>query len=243
MIYLVCQGINFLLGKGKDHTGQQVVLIAVGDQLFQHAEVFLSFAGLQVGLGDFLDELIHSSFSHQFQPLLATIVVVEAFFLYLLSLFLLEVCPLCISTTCQLVYVILDLVIVLFQETTVGLLDYVELAEDVEGVLERHRTMEGLHDVYHSSLGPAHPIGEIHVIGHSGTEHDESDVFRQHDDSLLPHHSSLLVVDVVHFVENDPLDVSDHLCPPVEVVSQDLGSHDDATRLRVHTHVTSHYAH
>ena len=104
-------------------------------------------------------------------------------------------------------------------------------------MLEWNWSVKCLHHIYYSSLGPSHPIRKVHVVGNSRTEHDESDVLWQHDDGFLPDNASLLIVDVVHLVEDDPLDVSDHLRPSVEVVSQDFSSHDHATCLGVHAHI------
>lgn len=75
--------------------------------------------------------------------------------------------------------------------------------------------MECLHDIDHSPFGPAYPICKLHIVRYSGTEHDNSDMFRQHNDSLFPDNPSFLIVYVVNLIENDPLNVPYHLGPSV----------------------------
>ena len=60
----------------------------------------------------------------------------------------------------------------------------------------------------------------------------------KHDDDLLPDHPSFRIVDVVHFVKYDKLDVADNIGSPVEHTSQDLGRHDQATSLRVDLNIS-----
>jgi hypothetical protein len=45
------------------------------------------------------------------------------------------------------------------------------------------------------------------------------------------------VVDVMHFVEDDPLDVSDDVCTLVQHAAKNLGGHNQARRLRLDAHV------
>jgi len=78
-------------------------------------------------------------------------------------------------------------------------------------VFEGNRSVECFHNINHSSFCSSDPICELHVVRYGGTEHDYTDVLWQHDDGLLPDDSSLFVVDVMHLVEDYPLDVSDHL--------------------------------
>lgn len=94
-----------------------------------------------------------------------------------------------------------------------------------------------------ASLGATHPIGELHVVGDGRTEHNDTDVFWEHDEGFLPDHSSLLVVDVVHLVEYHPLDVADHVGTLVEAVSQNFCCHNHTTRFLVEGDITSHDTH
>ena len=103
--------------------------------------------------------------------------------------------------------------------------------------------MQGLHHVYDPSLSPPHPVRKVHIVGHCRTQHDQSNMLRQHNNRLLPHHPSLGIVDVVHLIENDPFDVADHLRTAIELVTQDLGSHDNAGGLRVHRDVACYDTH
>lgn len=70
-----------------------------------------------------------------------------------------------------------------------------------------------------SAFGSAHPVGELHVVRHGSTEHDDSNMLWQHNEGFLPDHSSLLVVDVVHLVEYHPFDITDHISPFVKAVA------------------------
>ncbi len=128
----------------------------------------------------------------------------------------------------------LEVIILFFQKPAIGFLDGVELAKNIQRVFKRHWPVESLHDINHSPFGSPDPIGELHVIRNCGTEHNDTDMFGQHDDSLLPNHSSLLVVNVMNLIENYPFNVADHLCPSVQVVTQNLCCHDHACCLLVH---------
>ena len=60
---------------------------------------------------------------------------------------------------------------------------------------------------------------------------------------LLPHDAPLGVVDVVHLVEDDPLDVADDVGALVQHAAQDLGGHDEAGRLRLDARVAGQQPH
>lgn len=60
----------------------------------------------------------------------------------------------------------LQVVVLLLEEPAVGLLNSMELVEDVERVLQWHWSVKGLHYIYHPPLGPTHPIGKLHIVGH-----------------------------------------------------------------------------
>lgn len=113
-----------------------------------------------------------------------------------------------------------------------------ELIEDINGMLQRDRPVKRLHNVNDPSFGSANPICKVHIIWNCGAQHDNSDVFRQHDNGLLPDNASLLIINVMDFVEDDPLNVSDHLCASVKIVSKNFCGHDHATCLLVHADVT-----
>lgn len=106
---------------------------------------------------------------------------------------------------------ILELVILLTFEETIRILDSVDFSKDIERMFEWDWSMESLHDVDGSVFSATDPIGKVHIVGDSCTEHDESDMFWKHDDGLFPNHPSFWVVDIVDLIENHPLDVSDHL--------------------------------
>ncbi len=101
-------------------------------------------------------------------------------------------------------------------------------------MLQGHGSVKSLHDINQSPLSPSYPVGELHVIGDSGAKHDDTNVLWQHDDGLFPDHTSLLIVDVMHFVKNHPFDVTNHLSPTVQVVTKDLCCHNYACSLLVH---------
>lgn len=64
----------------------------------------------------------------------------------------------------------------------------------------------------------------------------------QHDDCLLPHYTSLLVVYVMYLVEYHPLYVTDHLRAPIQIITEDLRCHYHTACLLVHAHITRYYA-
>lgn len=45
---------------------------------------------------------------------------------------------------------------------------------------------------------------------------------RQHDDDLFPNDTSLEIVDIVHFIEHNPFNVSDQICALVEHASKNF---------------------
>ncbi len=49
------------------------------------------------------------------------------------------------------------------------------------------------------------PVGKFHSVRGGGGEKDQAHMFGEQNDDFFPHHASLGVVDVVHFVEDDPL--------------------------------------
>ena len=58
-------------------------------------------------------------------------------------------------------------------------------------------------------LHSTNPLSKLEVVGDGGGEHDNTDMVWELDDNLLPNTTSLLVIDVMHLIENDPLNISD----------------------------------
>lgn len=115
------------------------------------------------------------------------------------------------------------------KELTFGVDDLVQLLARVEEMLERDRSFRGGDDVDVLLLGATvdkksvskrgereererraspDPVGELLGIRHCRREQNDVDVVGKHDDDLLPHDTTLEVIDVVHLVEDDPLDVA-----------------------------------
>lgn len=59
--------------------------------------------------------------------------------------------------------------------------------------------------------GSPDPVCKLFRVWHGRREENDADVLWQHDDDFFPHDAALKIVDVVHFVENDPLDVSNQI--------------------------------
>ena len=60
---------------------------------------------------------------------------------------------------------------------------------------------------------------------------------------LLPDNAALRIVDIVHLVEDDPLDVPDDVSALVQHGPQDLRRHDEAGRLGLNAHIPCQEAH
>ena len=91
-------------------------------------------------------------------------------------------------------------------------------------------------------LRPPDPLRELNGIGRGGTEKDQPNVLRKHDDHFLPHHPPLGIVDVMNLVENDPLNVPDHVGAAVQHRAEDLGGHDKARGGGIDLHVAGDQA-
>ena len=50
-----------------------------------------------------------------------------------------------------------------------------------------------------------------------------------------------LGVNVVHLIEYNPFDISDHIGSSVQIVPENLSGHDDATGLWIHANITCDY--
>lgn len=57
-------------------------------------------------------------------------------------------------------------------------------------------------------------------------------------ETMIAPSTYLCIVDIVHFVENDELDVADKVCSFVQHTSQNFCRHDQTIRLRVDLHVS-----
>lgn len=101
----------------------------------------------------------------------------------------------------------------------------------VNMMCERHGSLVGPQDVQSLSSYSRNPVRELLHILHSGAEHDDSHVFGEHDDGLLPDSASLLVVYVVHLVEDYPLQTLQVLVLVEEFLKQDLGGHNETVRV------------
>lgn len=76
-------------------------------------------------------------------------------------------------------------------------------------VLEWHWPFLSVLDKDFLLFHSADPLGKLKIVGHRSGEHYNADVVRQFDDNFLPDGASLLIVDVVNLVEDDPLDIGD----------------------------------
>mmetsp|Transcript_16843 Transcript_16843/g.64133 ORF Transcript_16843/g.64133 Transcript_16843/m.64133 type:complete len:565 (-) Transcript_16843:922-2616(-) len=110
-------------------------------------------------------------------------------------------------------------------------------------VHQRHRPVLRGDHVDRSPLRPADPFAELDRVRRRRREEDHAHVGREHDDHFFPDDASLAVVDVVHLVEDDPLQVAHKICPAIQHASQDLRRHHHARRVRVDTDVARHDAH
>jgi hypothetical protein len=143
---------------------------------------------------------------------------------------------------CQ-VNLMLEVIVFFFQEPAIRFLNRMKFVKNIERMLQRHRSMESLHHINHSSLSSADPVCELHVIRHCGTQHDNTNMLGQHDDSLFPNNTSLFIVDVMDLIKDDPFDVPDHFGTTIQVVPENFSCHDNAGRLLVEGHVTGDDTH
>ena len=112
----------------------------------------------------------------------------------------------------------------------------------VEKMLQRHGSFQRGDDKDLLFLCPSDPIGKLQRIWHGGTQKNDVDVLRQHDQNLFPNHAafaeggrkgkveppasrriqqqpSLLtvpIVDVVNLVKDHPLKISNDVASVVE---------------------------
>ena len=110
-------------------------------------------------------------------------------------------------------------------------------------MLKRHRALLSVLHVDFLLFDAADPLGELQVVGHRSGEHHDGDSIRELDDDLFPHRSTLLIIDVVNFVENDPLDVSNTRRIIVKHLLQDFSCHNQARCILVELDITSKHAH
>lgn len=66
-------------------------------------------------------------------------------------------------------------------------------------------------NIHAPALGAPNPVSKLHHIGNRRTQHHNHNMRRKHDDDLLPHHTTLGIVDVVNLVENDILHIANDI--------------------------------
>ena len=89
-----------------------------------------------------------------------------------------------------------------------------------------------------SSFGSADPIRELDGVGRGSTEKHHPNVVGKHDDNFFPYYTSLGVVNVMHLIKDNPLDIPDKVSAAVEHTSEYFGSHDKVRPVWVDLHVS-----
>jgi len=74
-------------------------------------------------------------------------------------------------------------------------------------MFKRYRSILSILDVHFLLLGTSNPVGKLQIIWDSCRQHHNADSVRQLHDDLFPDTATLFIVDVVDFIEYDPLDV------------------------------------
>src|SRR5690242_5845250 len=64
-------------------------------------------------------------------------------------------------------------------------------------------------------------------------------MLRKHDDNLLPYHTSLQVVHIMNFIENDVFNISNKISSTIEHTSENLCSHDETAGLGSDLYISS----
>lgn len=72
---------------------------------------------------------------------------------------------------------VMQFAVLFLQEPTIGLFDQMKLIKQVQGVLQWNWSMQCFHNINNTVFGSADPVRKIHVIGHSGTQHDNAYMF------------------------------------------------------------------
>lgn len=109
-------------------------------------------------------------------------------------------------------------------------------------MLERHWSFLGVLDVNFLLLDTSDPLGELEVVGHcSGKHHDWNCVWKFNDD-FFPDWASLLVIDVMDFIEDNPFDVGDSWWVIVKHLLENLSGHDQAWRVFIKLNISCEHA-
>lgn len=125
-------------------------------------------------------------------------------------------------------------------ELSLASLNLVHLLVENHVVRQWDRTLVGALHVYSLGLRAAHPLCKLHVIADCSREHHDTNMIWQLHDDFLPDRASVLVVDVVHLVEDDPLDVLQVVrIVRVDLPVEHLSGHNDACGVSVDAHITS----
>jgi hypothetical protein len=115
-----------------------------------------------------------------------------------------------------------------------------KFAKYKQRMLKRNWPMKSFHDVDHSPFSSSNPVCKLHIIWYCRTQHDNTNVFRKHDNSLFPDDSSFLIVYVMHLIKYDPLNISYHFSSSIQIISQNFGCHDNARCLWIQGNISSY---
>ena len=121
--------------------------------------------------------------------------------------------------------------------------DCMKLTKYVKGMFKGNRSMKSFHNINNSPFGPTDPISKLHIVRYCGTEHNNTNMFRKHDDSFFPDNTSFLIINIMNFIKNNPLNIPDHFSTSIQIIPKYFSSHDDTTSLLIHTDITSYYSH
>ena len=76
-------------------------------------------------------------------------------------------------------------------------------------MLQGYRSLLCILDIDFLLFDASDPLGKFEVVRHRCGEHYDTHCVRKFDNDFFPDTASLLVVNVVHLVEDDPFDISD----------------------------------
>lgn len=99
------------------------------DEFFEHAEILLAFGIIEVSFRYLLYEFINCSLGHEFKSLLFAVVIVESLLIDFFLLLLPHLFFLVFSPSCQTIDVVLQLIVLLAFEGSVGVLNSMDLSE------------------------------------------------------------------------------------------------------------------
>lgn len=93
-------------------------------------------------------------------------------------------------------------------------------------------------DVNALLLGTTNPIANIFAVWCSGTEEDHVDGGWQHDDDFFPDNATLIVIDVVGFIKDDALYITNDISSTVQHASKNLCGHNQTRGRRIDCVIT-----